>query len=50
MGLPVLEIEVLARPRSSGRSHVRMTTSLEVLASLVAARITQRWKRDLHPQ
>jgi glycosyltransferase involved in cell wall biosynthesis len=46
LGLRILEFNVFARMRGSGVSHVRTTTVIEFLRSLLAFRFSNEWKRD----
>jgi hypothetical protein len=50
MGLRVLEVNVFARMRGTGMSHVRASTCWEFLAELVRYRFTgvlDPWRRDV---
>lgn len=44
MGVRVLELNVFARMRGAGLSHVRASTCLEFIHQLVAYRLTGRWR------
>lgn len=46
MGVRILELNVFARMRGSGVSHVHATTCWEFLRYLLAFRFSRRWKRD----
>lgn len=47
MGLPVLELNVFARMRSRGISHVRGETIWEFVRSLLLFRFSPEWRREL---
>lgn len=52
MGLRVLEVNVFARMRGTGLSHVRPSTCWEFLTELLRYRFTgviRRWRRELSP-
>jgi len=49
MGLRVLELNVFARMRGHGLSHVRTSTCWEFLRNLLKYRFGQSWKGDLRP-
>lgn len=46
MGLRVLELNVFARMRGSGVSHVRVETCWEFLTSLLLFRFSRSWRRE----
>ena len=48
MGLRILELNAFARMRSSGVSHVRVTTCVEFFRYLLAFRFSRRWRREFH--
>jgi glycosyltransferase involved in cell wall biosynthesis len=43
-GLRVLELNVFARMRGAGLSHVRASTCIEFIRTLLSARLTGRWR------
>jgi hypothetical protein len=47
LGLRVLELNVFARMRSAGLSHVRAATCWEFFRSLLQYRFSSGWKRDV---
>lgn len=47
MGLRVLELNVFARMRGNGVSHVRMATCWEFLRNLLIFRFSSSWSRDI---
>lgn len=49
LNLRVLELNVFARMRGGGVSHVRATTCWEFFSKLLAARLTNRWRKQLRP-
>ena len=49
MGLRVLEVNVFARLRGNGLSHVRPSTCWQFLQRLVQFRLSRSWQTDVHP-
>lgn len=49
MGLRVFELNVFARLRGSGLSHVRATTCWEFLSNLLRFRLSPHWAQDFGP-
>jgi polyisoprenyl-phosphate glycosyltransferase len=49
MGLRVLELNVFARMRGAGLSHVRASTCWEFFRNLLAYRFSSGWKGDVAP-
>ena len=47
LGLRVLELNVFARMRGNGISHVRHSTCLEFIRNLIAYRFRGEWKQRL---
>jgi glycosyltransferase involved in cell wall biosynthesis len=47
LGMRIVELNVFARLRSAGVSHVKPNTCWEFLRSLIVYRFSNRWKRDL---
>lgn len=50
--LPVVEVDVLSRPRQGGRSHVRMATVIEFLWNIVVFRLrgsSRAWRESVSP-
>jgi glycosyltransferase involved in cell wall biosynthesis len=47
LGMRVIELNVFARMRSAGVSHVKPNTCWEFLRNLLAYRCSSRWKREL---
>ena len=46
MGLHVLELNVFARMRGAGLSHVRVSTCWEFFRNLLSYRFSSDWKRE----
>ena len=49
MGVRVLEVNVFARLRGNGLSHVRASTCWLFLQRLVQFRLSRNWQTDVHP-
>jgi hypothetical protein len=47
MGLRIIELNVFARMRGAGLSHVRAATCWEFFSSLLKHRFSSEWKRDV---
>jgi glycosyltransferase involved in cell wall biosynthesis len=47
LGLRVHEVNVFARMRSNGVSHIRAATCWEFFSNLVRARVSDHWRREL---